>query len=153
MTRSAPQLVITSFDIDYTILGNSFRLYMRVALPVAQSPMGHADRDPSTPTIPFKQGGLHNFEGEDGSEVIGDSVARVRRARTPPAVLQALRRVRSVAPELDESLTQLRAQYAMFGDLRRRMTRQLLNSTEGDITSFPEAESPEKSLRSCRTTC
>ncbi|KAH9046744.1 hypothetical protein EDB84DRAFT_1575670 [Lactarius hengduanensis] len=59
-----------------------------------------------------------------------------------PAVLPALRRVRIVAPKLDL----LSPQYAIIGDFPTRRIMRLPNSTEGDVTSFPEVVSVEKEL-------
>jgi hypothetical protein len=73
---------------------------------------------------------------------VGASGGGVWKVSTAPAVLPALRRVRVVAPELD----QLLAQYAIIGDSPARRIVRLPNSTEGDIASFPEAVSAEKDL-------
>jgi len=73
---------------------------------------------------------------------VGASGGEVWKVSTAPAVLPALRRVWIVAPELYDSSPQ----YAIIGDPPGRRIVRLPNSTEGDITSFPEAVSAEKEL-------
>ncbi|KAH9174538.1 hypothetical protein EDB89DRAFT_1951419 [Lactarius sanguifluus] len=65
-----------------------------------------------------------------------------KRARKAPAVLPVLRKVRILASEFDQPSHQ----YAIIGDIPARRIVRLPNSTEGDITSSPEAISAEKEL-------
>ena len=67
---------------------------------------------------------------------------RAKRAKRAPAVLSALRRVRIVASEIGRPSPQ----YAIIGDIPARRIVRLPNSTEGDITSSPEAVSADKEL-------
>jgi hypothetical protein len=73
---------------------------------------------------------------------VGASGGGVWKVSTAPAVLPVLRRVRIVAPELDDSWRQ----YAIIGDSPARRIVRLPKSTEDNITSFPEAVSAEKEL-------
>ncbi|KAH8979369.1 hypothetical protein EDB86DRAFT_2985916 [Lactarius hatsudake] len=65
-----------------------------------------------------------------------------KRARKAPAVLPVLRKVRILTSEIDQPSHQ----YAIIGDITARRIVRLPNSTEGDITSSPEAVSAEKEL-------
>lgn len=89
---------------------------------------------------------LEKFSGIEELELCPagvDALGDAWKANNAPAVLPALRRVRIVDSELDGPSPQ----YAIFGDLPARRIVRLPNSTEGDITSFPEAVSAEKELK------
>ncbi|KAH9009861.1 hypothetical protein EDB83DRAFT_2531065 [Lactarius deliciosus] len=69
-------------------------------------------------------------------------VARAWEERRASAVLPAVQKVRIVAPKLDL----LSPQYAIIGDLPHRRIIRLPNSTEGDVTLFPEVVCVEKEI-------
>src|SRR6266702_1060021 len=94
---------------------------------------------------------LEKLHGIEELELYPDSVSalggawmenRAKRAKRAPAVLSALRRVRIVASEIGRPSPQ----YAIIGDIPARRIVRLPNSTEGDITSSPEAVSADKEL-------